>query len=76
MCMVRLLRFLELDKITQVSFTEYHSKCNFVEQVHTEENWVLSAHGPFQSKSVHLQAAVGSSENMEEMAEEVKKCIS
>ena len=31
MCLVRLLRFLKLDKITQVSFTEHHSKRNFVE---------------------------------------------
>ena len=79
MCMVRLLRFLKLDKITQVSFAEYHSKRNFVERVHAEENRVLSAHGPFQSKSVHRQAAVGTNEhleNMEAMAEEVKKCIS
>ena len=68
-----------MDKITQVSFAEYHSKCNFVERVHAEENRVLSAHGPFQRKSVHPQAAVGSNEhreNVEAMAEEVKKCIS
>ena len=31
MCLVRLLTFLKLKKITQVSFAEYHSKRNFVE---------------------------------------------
>ena len=37
------------------------------------------AHGPFQSKSVHPQAAVRSNEhheNVQGMAEEVEKCIS
>ena len=38
MCLVRLLNFLKLQKITQVSFAEYHSKRNFVERAHTEEN--------------------------------------
>lgn len=36
MCLVRLLRFLQLNKIIQVSFAEYHSKRNFVERVHAE----------------------------------------
>ena len=31
MCMARLMNFLKLDKITQISFAEYHSKRNFVE---------------------------------------------
>ena len=44
MCLVRLLNFLKLDKITQVSFAEYHSKRNFVERAHAEENRVLSKH--------------------------------
>ena len=38
MCMARLLQFLKLEKITQVSFAEYHSKRNYVERVHAEEN--------------------------------------
>ena len=61
MCMVQLLRFLQFDKITQVSFAGYHSKHNFVEWVHAE--------GPFQSKSVHPQAAVGWNEHHENMEE-------
>ena len=78
MCLVRLLNFLQLDKLTQVSFAEYHSERNFVERVHAEENRVLSKHGPFDSKPLHKQATAGSkehAENMESVAEEVRKCI-
>ena len=74
MSIVRLLNFLKLDKVTQVSFAEYHSKRNFVERVHAEENRVLSKHGPFHSKPIHKNASVGSNEhmeNMESVAEEV-----
>ena len=42
MCLVRLLLCLKLEKIVQVSFVEYHSKRNYVERVHAEENRVLS----------------------------------
>ena len=62
MCMVRILQVLKLHKITQVSFAEYHSKRNFVERVHVEENRVLSKHGPFISCKVHPSPTVGSSE--------------
>lgn len=48
MCLARLLNLLKLDRITQVSFAEYHSKRNFVERVHAEGNRVLSKHGPFE----------------------------
>ncbi len=58
--LVRLLRYLNLDK---VSFAEYHSKRNFVERVHAEENRVLSKRGPFSSKSLHKSAAPGSQEH-------------
>ena len=78
-CLVRLLRFLQLDRIVQVSFAEYHSKRNYVERVHAEENRVLSKHGPFSSTYVHKNATVGSlqhRENMEEMATKVQGCIS
>ena len=78
MTMVRLLNFLKLAKVTQVSFAEYHSKRNFVERVHAEENRVLSKHGPFLSKPLHRNASVGSKEhkdNMEHVAEEVRKTI-
>lgn len=78
MCLARLLNFLKLDKITQVSFAEYHSKRNYVERVHAEENRVLSKHGPFSSKGIHSQASPGTvehAENMEHMANEVRKCL-
>ena len=78
MVLVRLVRLLNLDKVTQVSFAEYHSKRNYVERVHAEENHVLSSHGPFSSKVPNKQATPGTPEhkqNMESMAEEVKKCI-
>lgn len=38
MCMARLMRFLKLHRVVQVSFAEYNSKRNFVERVHSEEN--------------------------------------
>ena len=47
MFLIQLLRLLNLDKVTQVSFAEYHSKRNFVERVHAIEDEVLSRHGPF-----------------------------
>ena len=70
--------FFKLKKITGVSFAEYHSKRNFVEPVHAEENRALSSHGPFSSKSVHPSADTGTERhlgNIESMAEEVKKCL-
>ena len=78
MLLVRLLKFLDLDKVTQRSFAEYLSKRNFVERVHTIENKVLSHHGPFSSTSIHKAASPGSkhAENMENMAAEVVNCIS
>ena len=79
MCLVRLLQFLKLDKVIQTSFAEYHSKRNYVERVHAEENRVLAKHGPFSSSLVHKNAKAGShehEENMEAMAKEVESCIS
>lgn len=79
MLLVRLLKFLDLDKVTQRSFAEYLSKRNFVERVHAAENNSLSSHGPFCSKMIHENAPPGSQEhkeNMESMAGEVIKCIS
>ncbi len=78
MCLVHLLKFLNLEKVTQVSFAEYHSKRNYVERVHAEENRVLSKHGPFTSKCLHPSASTGSNEhreNMEHMASEVTQCL-
>ena len=78
MCLVRLLRLLGLERVCQVSFAEYHSKRNFVERVHAEENRVLSKHGPFDSHVVHKSGFAGSTkhkENMEHMATNVVKCI-
>lgn len=59
MCLVRLLLLLNLDKITQCSIAEYHSKRNYVERVHAEENRVLSQHGPFKSNKVYPSARLG-----------------
>ena len=78
MCMARIMNVLKLDKISKLSFAEYHSKRNFVERVHTEENRVLAKHGPFTSQPIHKDPVVDSTEhcqNMEHMAEEVCKCI-
>ncbi len=80
MCMARLLKLLKLHRICQISFAEYHSKRNFVERVHAEENRVLSKHGPFNSHEVHHRpvTVVGSTDhrdNMEHMADEVLKCL-
>ncbi len=78
MCLIRFLRFLNLDKVTQIAFAENYSKCNYVERVHAEENRVLSKHGPFKSKCLHPTATPGSKEhtsNMEYMANEVLQCL-
>ncbi len=64
--------------MTQVSFAEYHSKRNYVERVHAEENRVLFKHGPFKSKCLHPSASTGLNEhgqNMEHMASEVTQCL-
>ena len=63
MLLVRFLKFLNLDKMTQRSFAEYLSKWNFVERVHAVENNSLSIHGPFSSKSIHKNAVPGSKEH-------------
>ncbi|KAJ7386014.1 hypothetical protein OS493_012347 [Desmophyllum pertusum] len=71
MLLVRLLKFLDLDKTTQRSFAEYLSKQNFVERVRTVENKALSDHRPFSLKLVHETTSPGSkehNENMERMA--------
>ena len=49
-----------------------------MEHVHSEGNRVLSSHGPFNSKSIHQYAKLGTdehTENMEAVAEEVRKCL-
>ena len=77
MWLSRLLNFLNLDSVSQISFAEYHSKRNFVERVHASENEALSR-TVFRSNSVHEKAETGSSEhkeNMEAMASDVKECI-
>lgn len=63
MSLVRLLKLLDLDKVTQVSFAEYHSKRNFVEHVHSQENNVLSKVSKFNSHSVYEKAKIGSKEH-------------
>ena len=79
MLLIRMQKFLKLKKAVQVSFAEYHSKRNFVERVHAQENTFLSRHGPFKSNMVNSKAIVGSAEhrqNIEAMAEEVIQCLS
>ena len=78
MLLVRLLKYLDLDIVAQLSFAEYHRKMNFVESVHATENECLSRHGPFCSKSIHREFRVGDEkhkENIEAMAAEVIACI-
>lgn len=79
LCLVRMLNFLKLQKVIQVSFAEYHSKRNYVERVRATENEALSKHGLFSSMLVHKSAKAGSKEhevNMEAMAAEVAECLS
>ena len=78
MCLVRLLFFLKLDKITQCSFAAYHSKRNYVERAHAEENRALLQHGPFKSDKVYPSAKLATENhkaNIEAMAMEVKECL-
>lgn len=78
MCMAHIMQVLKLHKISQLSFAEYHSKRNFVERVHVEENRMLSKHGSFASQAIHKNPVVGSTEhhqNIEHMAEDMSKCI-
>ena len=79
MLLVRLRKFFKLKSVTQVSFSEYHSKRNYVELVHAVENAILSKHGPFSSKLIHSSCKTGGKmhhENMEAMAKEVVHCLS
>jgi len=78
MLLVRFLKFLNLDKVTQKAFAEYLTKRNPVERVHATENRALSSHGPFCSNAIHEHVSPGSKEHkqhMEHMASEVSKCI-
>ncbi|CAC5400804.1 unnamed protein product [Mytilus coruscus] len=80
MLLVRLVNFLNLDKVLQVSFEKLNSKDNPAERPHASENLALSRHGPFKTKEIfrYPNAKPGSSEhilNMEEMAEEVISCL-
>lgn len=80
MLLVRLQRLLNLDRVVQLSFAEYHSKRNFVERVHATENKLLSRHGPFSSSEVHKDRNIqlGSKhhvDNMEKMTENVIDCL-
>ncbi|CAB3988424.1 Hypothetical predicted protein [Paramuricea clavata] len=79
MLLIRLLITLNLDKITQVSFAEYYSKCNFVERYSVEDE-ALSRHGPFTAHKIFNEKYIqpGSSKhimNMGEMAKDVATCL-
>ena len=72
--LVRLLKFLNLNKAKERSFVEYLSKRNFVERAHAVENTALSRHGVFDAHNIHKHADAGSpqhKENMEAMVEDV-----
>lgn len=71
MLLVRLLKYLGLKKICQVSFAKYHSKRNPVERVHAPEEKALSKHGPFESPK-HDPHTPEHKKEMETMAEEVR----
>lgn len=71
MLLVRLLKYLGLKKICQVSFAEYHSKRNPVERVHATEEKALSKHGPYGSPR-HEPHTPEHKEEMEAMANEVR----
>ena len=59
MLIVRLVKFLDLDKATQRSFAEYLSKRNFVKRVHTVENRVKVKNSSPKSLSVYCWPTVG-----------------
>lgn len=78
MLIVRMLNFMKFSCAGQVAFAEYHSKRNFVERVHAEENLALSRHGPFNSSQIHKNASIPSDDhrlNMEKMAKDVTDCL-
>lgn len=79
MCLTRLCHFLNLDRVTQVSFAEYNSKRNFVERVHPQVNKALSAHGAFSGHAIHSDVRGPGKqehiENIEKMAEDVIDCL-
>lgn len=79
LALVRLCKFLNIDRVVQVSFAEYNSKRNFVERVHPQVNKALSDHGPFCSHSKYPEVTGPGKEehreNMEEMAKAVIECI-
>ena len=80
MLMVRMLKFLNLDKVIQVSFAEYHSKRNFVERIHAVGDKLLARYGPFSSNGIHSDANIVPCsqkhiENMENMSETVINCL-
>ena len=70
MCLARLLRFMKLDRICQISFAEYHSERNFVEMPRRIGFYQLMA-----CNAMHKQATKEHKENMEHMAEEMRKCL-
>ena len=75
MCLMRLCKFLNLDRVTQVSFAEYNSKQNFIKKVHPQVGKALSAHGAFSSHAIHPDVGAPGRpqhiENMEKMAGDV-----
>jgi hypothetical protein len=79
MSLVRLSKFLKVDRIMQVAFAEYNSKRNFVERVHPQVNKALSDHGPFCSHRKYPDETCPGKkehrENIEDMACSVIECL-
>eukprot|EP00112_Aurelia_sp_Birch-Aquarium-sp1_P021836 Seg5972.1 transcript_id=Seg5972.1/GoldUCD/mRNA.D3Y31 product="hypothetical protein" protein_id=Seg5972.1/GoldUCD/D3Y31 len=77
MSLIRILKYLNLSSICQVSFAEYNSKRNFVERVHATENTMLSRHGPFSSTKVHAKNDTDEKHraNIEAMSSDVIQCL-
>ena len=71
MLLVRLLKYLGLKKMCQVSFAEYHSKRNPVECIHATEEKALSKHAPSESPR-HEPHTPEQKEEMVAIAEEVR----
>ena len=75
MCLVRLLRLLNLSMVVQLSFAEYHSKRNYVEHVHAIENELLSKHGTFKLDTVSKEGSLEHQKAVEDMANELIECL-
>ena len=78
MLLVRLSKFLNLDRILQISNAEYYSKRNFVEIVHASVNLHIQRQAVLSSTKIFSDVSPGSAEhmqNMEFVAEDLKNTM-